>query len=367
MKIDIDKIIIKCLYLAFIVTSYASYIPSSIVDDIIIIFIGMLLIFKVLKERKLNYKLAISIIIILLQCTFGIISKMEYSNYTISSLESYIKISVLLILTYYINLENEQKNRILKNFVILSIPNLFLGFLQYYQGNIKGVMLLGKYELVSGKYFYRIQGATGHPLYYAFLLDALILYFLYDSKFKFRNIMVLVCIVLCMFTYSSIAIIISILLVIFKILSKKQAIIKMIQKHSRMFIALIIVLSIGFIYKYMLTEMNTIRYVSTISTISNITFDSFLVGRGFGSYLSANYSEAYIFRVIYENGIIGLLPIVVILSDLIVKQIKNSDFRGTFIIYIYILNLFINEGYIVPYILLIPVFCCQNIAEKNNK
>lgn len=364
IKICIDDIIVKCLYLTFLVTSYSAYIPSNIIDDIIIAFIGILLLVKIIKKGFFDYKLLISFSIILLETILAIVSFNKYSNNTINSYVNFIKIYILLMLTFYIDLENESKRKILKNFVILSIPNLLLGLLQFFQTQILGMTLGGKYEIIGGEYFYRIQGGTGHPLYYAFIMLALIIYFLYNSKFQYKNIMTGICLILCFLTYSSFASIIAIGIIVFKILSKNKKIVKMIQKHTKIYVILVIVLSLIFIYKFMLNETNTIRYVSTIGTLQSINFNSFIFGRGFGSYLSANYAEAYIFRLIYENGIIGLLAMVLVMHNIIVIQIRKKDFASLFVCSIFILNCVINEGYMTPYIILMPIFCYQTIIDK---
>lgn len=365
MKINIDNIIIKCLYLVFIATSYASYMPVSIIDDIIIMVVGILLFWKICKEGFSNYNLSIAFVIILLECFWAIISATEYSS-NAASFISFIKICILLMVPSYIKLDCAYRNKVLKNFIILSVPNLLLGFWQYYQTQINGIPLEGKYELLEGSYSYRIQGGTGHPLYYAFLMIALVIYFLYNSKFKFRYIMAVLCIALCIYTYSSFALVIVLALVLFKIFLEKQKIVDLLQKHSKTCIILAILVSMVFIYNNMLTEENTIRYVSTMETLNSIDLKTFLTGRGFGSYLDANYSEAYIFRIFYENGIIGLVAMVLILLNLTLVQMRNKNFSGMFICYIYILNLFINEGYIVPFMIFIPIFCSQILGKTTD-
>lgn len=362
--INTDNVIAICLYVAFFVTSYASYMPSSIIDDLILIVIGIMLVYKVIKNGFLNPKILTAFIILAFECIFAIISTLKYSENAIESFTSFIKICILLMLPFYTKFKEEDKNKILRNFSILSIPNLLLGIWQFYQVQINEIALEGKYEIIQGNYFYRIQGGTGHPLFYAFLMVALILYFLYNSKFKFRYIMVATCVILCGLTFSSFAILIAIAIVLFKIVSNKSIIIEAFQKHSRICIIFALIVSILFIYKYMLNEKNTIRYVATQGTLSSITFNSFFTGKGFGSYLEANYAEAYLFRIIYENGSIGLLAFILIISSLISMQTRNNDYAGMFMVFVYILNLFINEGYIIPYIILMPIFCSHTIKKE---
>ena len=171
--------------------------------------------------------------------------------------------------------------------------------------------------------------------------------------------MVVICAILCALTQSSFAILIVIGIILFKFISKKSIIVETLHQHSKICIILALLVSLVFIYRYMLNETNTIRYVATKGTLSSIAFNTFITGKGFGSYLEANYSEAYLFRIIYENGVIGLTAIVLILSSLTSMQTKNKDFAGIFMVFVYILNLFINEGYIIPYIIFMPIFCSQ--------
>ena len=124
ITINTDSVIAICLYVAFFVTSYASYMPCSIIDDVILIVTGIMLVYKVITNGFLNKKIQTAFIILAFECIFAIISTLKYSENSIESFTSFIKICILLILPFYIKFKEEDKNKTLRNFSILSIPNL---------------------------------------------------------------------------------------------------------------------------------------------------------------------------------------------------------------------------------------------------
>lgn len=360
-KMTINKFYEICLYLSFFATSYAYYVPTSMIDDAIVMIIGVLIVLQIIKKMRINYKIAITIIAIIIEILWSIIVS-KISDNTIWSFIAFLKIYILILLSMYVHFDNRDK--VIKNLAIISIPNILIGLWQFFQTYILGMTLEGKYEVLNATRVYRVEGATTHPLYFSLLMVGLVLYYLYISKSKIRYIMVAICTGLCLLTYSSFANVIVIGLVIFKFFPKTQAIISLLKNHAKLWMFLAIVASVIFFFNYMLSEVNTIRYIAARDTISSLNYTVFFLGRGFGSYLDANYSEAYIFRIIYENGILGVIIFLIILLKLISMQIKNKNYLGLFIIFVYILNIFINEGYMVPYIFFIPIYCSEIINGK---
>lgn len=359
----INKFYEICLYLSFFATSYAYYMPTSRIDDIIVMIIGVLITLQIIKRMRINYKIAITIIAIIIEILWSIIVS-KISNNTIWSFITFLKIYILILLSMYVNFDD--KDKVIKNLAVISIPNILIGLWQFFQTYILGRILEGKYEIFNDTRVYRIEGATTHPLYFSLLMVGLVLYYLYISKSKIRYIMVTICTGLCLLTYSSFANVIIIGLVVFKVFPKTKTIVSLLKNHAKLWMFLAIIASVIFFFNYMLSEVNTIRYIAARDTISSLNDTVFFLGRGFGSYLDANYSEAYIFRIIYENGVLGVIIFLLILSKLISMQVKDKNYLGLFIIFVYILNLFINEGYMVPFMFFIPIYCSETIINKKS-
>lgn len=355
-----DKFRFILLLIAFVSTSYASIFPVMWIDDAIVLALGVLLLLQI-KARKQKIGLGLSTywLLFVFSSLWMIVSLIGTVNKN-EAITSYLVFVKILILITSCLLPSSQKSDEIKRlnlFIYLSIPNLVLGLNEYYLAYIKKQYIAyGKYELDVG---FRLQGATGHPIFYSLLLVMCVCCFLFFLKNKISIILAIICSFLCYYTWSSFSFALVIFLWILKTFSlKKNG--SSFKKLAKVLLPITIIISIVFLILYMQKETYTIRYISMKTTIQNLNAYNLIIGNGFGTFSKAGLSEAYIFRVLYECGVIGLATLFIPLWVLMKNNKKNGNYVGMFVLTSYILNDFINEGYVVPFMFFIPIFCGIN-------
>ena len=122
---------------------------------------------------------------------------------------------------------------------------------------------------------------------------------------------------------------------------------------------LLIVGLIGYsvlIYMVLIKEKNTIRFISIHHTINNLGLLNVVAGNGIGSYLMDGFSEAYVFHVFYEQGLIGVFMLLFPMIQYLLIQQRNKNYGGVIFILTVMLNCVINEGYAIPYLFaIVPI------------
>lgn len=350
------------LYIFFIVTSYVTIFKITFMDDLIVMaMIVMQILFITLHYKKIKRETAITMLMLVVISAYFIYGNICKSNgHNFNNFFVYFKIIVFMIQAQFFEFDGIQKNIIMRKLVIISIPNIIYSFYEILCTYVRHTYLPGKYNS-SG--MYRLQGMTGHPLFYSLILVVVLMYLLYYTKGVISYLCAGIVFCFCMLTWSSLAQVAAILLVGYKFYQYtkvKGIIIKNIG------IAVIIVLSgmLAFIFLEMIKETYTIRYISVVETLKNINYTTISVGAGFGAYTANGLSESYIFHIMYDVGLLGLGFMLYILGKLIKKQIKKQNYAGTFIICLYFVNMVINEGYMIPFIALIPILSGEQMMTK---
>lgn len=351
------------LYIVFLSTSYAAVFSSSYIDDIAVLGIGVLeIIFFVLKHEQLSKELALIGSIMVVQAVWLVVSMLIGSvSYAVQSFFVYIKIIIMFILPFTVELK--KKDKFFRNLVIMSVPNIIYGLYEFYTTYVRHIYLPGKYD-ASGHY--RLQGMTGHPIYYSLLLVILLVYLLYICNKKIRFVAIPICIIFLILTWSELALVGMLLVVGYKVFQYTKVKNIFIRYVSVLTVSLMVGL-LGVIFIKMLGETFTIRYVSVMQTLKNVNFYNFIVGNGFGTYTEAQLSESYLFHVFYDSGIMGIILLSIILLDLYKKMMFSKNYVGIFTLSLYVVSMFINEGYMVPLIAFIPVLCGTNIDSKKRE
>ena len=351
----------KLLILTFVISSYAAILPVSYIDDILILFIGLIEIAKVLKRRNMKVEKSISIILMLLVFeSVYLVSSLLYNEYYFESLFSYFvlfKMIIILILSMNCRRIKVDIIKIQQLLYILSIPNIICGLYQYiFTYILKGYIPGGKYELTHG---YRLQGFTGHPIYFSLLLLMLVLYLLFYSKSRFRLIVASLCIFMCLYTWTSFSSVLLIILLICYIFKKCS----LLKRYIKQVVIFGIIGASIFLIVSMNSESYTIRSISMNETFSNISFVNFLIGEGFGSFENNGLGEAYFFHLLYENGVLGIILFAIPIYKITRAMFIEKNYAGMFFVASFLLNNIINEGYLIPYILYMPFLC----LVRNNK
>jgi uncharacterized membrane protein YpjA len=136
------------------------------------------------------------------------------------------------------------------------------------------------------------------------------------------------------------------------------------RKYSKLIVACLMLGIVFGVFWYMSGETYTIRFVSAMATISKMNFHNFLIGDGFGTYAQAGLSESYIFHVMYETGILGIACLFIVLFVLMKEQLKEKNYIAVFVLCFYVISSLINEGYMIPFIICIPVLCCLSMQSS---
>ena len=118
------------------------------------------------------------------------------------------------------------------------------------------------------------------------------------------------------------------------------------------------------IFASMIKETYTIRYVSVVETLKNINPYNLIVGSGIGAFTDRGLSESYIFHIVYDSGLCGILLLGLIVFKLYKMQFKHRNYGGLFVLSLYLVSMFINEGYMVPAIIFVPIVCGKNILRS---
>lgn len=346
------------IFLFFIASSYAALLPNSYLDDVIVIFLAAVQIVDLVrkkgnirKEHALTYILLLGVVIRFLQ-SYLINGNTEGIA---ESFFSYFKIIIVLSLAFYIKLDKEGKMNILKMFVFLSFPNLARGVFEYYTTYIRGIYLPGKYEYG----LYRLQGFTGHPIFYSILLVICLCYLLYCAKGMVRFVLIALCTFLAIYTRTTLTLVFVLLLLAYYAIHK-TILDNIVRKYSKGIMVCALVGICAAIFLFMGGETNTIRFVAIMKTFSNLNILNFFIGDGFGTYAQAGLSESYLFHVMYETGILGVGCLLNILFVLLKKQLKEKNYIAVFAVCFYLVSSLINEGYMIPFIIYIPILCCAS-------
>ncbi len=351
------------IYIFIVVTSYAKLFSLSIWDDIIILVIGfMQILWLVIKRNEIRRNTAIIILLFAIQVVYFITNIILIGNsYTVESFLTYTKIIIALFQPILFDYKSEEKYVLLRNIFYISIPNLLYNAYEFIKTYIQHEYIGGKYD-ANG--MYRLEGLSGHPIFYSLLLVVLLLFSLYHCKSKLRYVYASVCFVICMLTWSSLAQVAALLLVAYKLIdyTKVKGIFK---RYVCLLAAGLITALTVFIFLSMIKETYTIRYISVVETINNIKLQNILQGSGFGTFAENGLSESYVFHIIYENGLMGILLVTIILAILYKIQFKKKNYTGLFILSLYLMNMVINEGYMIPFIIFITVLCGQNIEAPH--
>ena len=349
-----SKLFVLILIL-FVVCSYQKIILVDFLDDIFIIFMGIFYLIRLILKKLIKKNLLIYYFILFF---YGINSII---NHSISDLFILLKICIILFFcfeTYFTTSDNKTKG--LQLLLFISIPNVICGFYQYFKTYIQGVYISGKYDMTLG---YRLQGFLGHPIPYSLLILAvLIILLFFVKKWYIQFIGMIISVFLIKYTASDFAYALALLcigmkcmVILFNKLMKLRIKRKIIVSIT---ITMIFFGSIFLLYK-MSGEMNTIRYVSAIGVIRNINLVSFIVGHGIGAFRNSNYQEIYLFKVFYDMGIVGLGMLFHIFYSIIKENLKSGSYEGIAILTILLLNMVINDGYMIPFIIMVPIFCSK--------
>lgn len=352
------------IYIFFIATSYAAIFSVSYIDDIVVAVMGVLLLVYLCVDISRVKCIVLAIAALLaVQLANLLISKWICNDpNALDSFWTFTKIIIIFMQPIIIEYETEDKEKILRNVFYLSIPNLLYSCYEIFVTYIQHNYMPGKYD-ASG--MYRLQGFTGHPIFYSLLLSVLLMYLLYFCRWKIRYVLAMVCFMLCMLTWSSLAQVAALLLVMYKLIQYTK-----VKNVFRRYVSLVLLCLLSgillLVFASMLKETYTIRYISVMETIKNVNLYNLLVGSGIGSFATRGLSESYIFHIFYDSGLCGLMILGIIVCRLYRLQIKYKNYGGLFVLSVYLLSMFINEGYMVPAIVFVPIVCGRNILRSTD-
>lgn len=352
------------IYVVFLSTSYAALFSMSFFDDLAIIVIALLeLVFLASKHEGLKKEVAIIGSLLLVQLIWLVISMLIGSVSTaVQSFLTYLKILVVFAVPLVEEIDN--KDKMLRNLVLLSIPNIMYAMYEFFCTYVRGIYLPGKYD-ASG--YYRLQGLTGHPIFFSLVLVVVLMYWLYFSNSKMRIIFIPVCFLFALLTWSELAQVGAILLLGYKVFEYTKAK-NLFIRYASLVSGCLLTGLLFVIFIKMLKETYTIRYVSVIETLKNINFYNLFIGNGFGTFTENGLSESYIFHVFYDSGLLGIVLLGIIIFFLYRFMFSHQSYAGIFVLSLYLVSMFINEGYMVPFIAFIPVVCGIPVTvEKKRK
>lgn len=343
------------ILILFIACSYQKIISVDFLDDACFIIIGMYFFMGKIIRRKIKKIESYYYFIIL----FSFLSSLI--NNGIGDFFVFLKIVVTLLISYDIVFYSaKEKYMALKLSVICSIPNILCGINQYYITHIKHQYIMGKYDALLG---FRISGYVGHPIHYSLLMIGILLFVLFYTKKKYLKIIDSFILVFLIkytasdFSYALTIVFISIKMIVF--LLKYVSRLRNFKKYILPIACLTMILGSVFLVYKMTQEITTIRYISTIGAIQETNFFTAFIGHGVGAFTHNGYQEAYLFRIYYDMGLLGLTLIIGLLINMIKQGIMQKDYCSVIVLVSLFLNLIINDGYMIPFIAMVPLFCAR--------
>ena len=346
----------------FIICSYQKIFVVDYLDDICILFMGIFYMIKKIHGRFLKKYEFLYYVMIILYFSNTLL------NNSLGDFFVFFKIVIIILYSLELNFYSyKEKKMALYAFLIISIPNIICGIYQYYMTHVEDSHVIGKYDGISG---YRLQGFVGHPIHYSLLLvGVLIISLECVQMFVPRIILVVLLLFLIQYTaadFSRVLAVACILVKIFFVIFNRFKEKRIFEKFAMPLLKVAAVSAACFLFFQMGKEINTIRYVATVGTIRSITFTSFFVGHGIGAFTKMRFQEVYLVRVFNDMGMIGIGLLLYLIFRIFKKNIQVKNYYGVGALLILLLNMVINDGYMIPFIVMVPVFCSSLISETNS-
>lgn len=338
------------LFMLFI-CEYQKIVNIDYGDDICILLIFCYILRKIYKKKKINKLLSLFFIYMAINLPIAIYCS-GLKSYAI-----YFKIIILLIFSSCCRMKEDEKDRMLFGIEAISIPNILCGVLQLIQSYIFGIHLAGKHEPGIG---FRLSGFLGHPIHFSVFLLGLMVVILFNEKSKYKLCKLALLELLIVFSWSSYSIVVSLLIIFYWIITRWKVLYtirNLVNRHIKITLAYMIILISVMLFVYMTKEPTQIRYVSAVGVLKYTNIFSIVLGHGFGAFTKMQYAESYLFNVLFDTGIIGLLLLCYISFCNIRIKHKKIPIIEALLIGIALTNMVINDGYMIPFLFLIPLCC----------
>ncbi len=268
-----------------------------------------------------------------------------------------LKIVLLIISISNFDYTKKELTTFLKIFVVLSIPSIVYGLIQYYQANVLNIWIEnGKYEYIDGLWVFRMRGLAAHPIDFANqLVFNCVILACFFKKNIFTILFLVLNFIICYLTYSSLpfySLLILTLLYVFICFFRKK-ISTIIYLFIFIILISLLVLTLSNIHIFDIifeNEESTIRYKGISYCLESISKNP--LGYGFGTYSHLGYDEAFFFRVLLDNGFIGVaLFFFPIVYSIVVSFIKKDYVLCFTCLLLVLVNCLFNQLYILPGIL----------------
>ena len=313
-------------------------------DDLPILFFGIFILFNI-KKLDLGFKQPVRIVILFIFIIYLLIQNQLVGNtFFNSEILRYLFYGILFIFVISTDINTFHEDIPFFLFLIVSyfstqayLSSFNFGTDLYNNWNIG--LNLSDIDYIKG----RTNGfQAGGPNSFADLITVTAIYSMFKKKDSWLPWIVFNSVLACFFTYSRFSLIVLLIFIIYKILLVEHKTINFVI----LILALLVCSQFGLIERFSSDDNSGIedRVEMQSGTINFIYEDSVknnLIGRGFNSYIvkgdilydadqfnenniSYGPHNSYLF-ILLNYGLIGLLPYILIIIDLLYKWIKHVD------------------------------------------
>lgn len=352
------------------VTSYQQLFAAkfSLLDEVLLFGLIAYLIVFVLSQSKVRNINNLQIIF----CGYGVLCIVSIlaNQRSVSVLQLFNNFKPLIVITLFMLLKfyKHQYNSIMNIFLLINIPSIVWGVLQYFN-----IVAVGKqrYEMS------RLDGLSGHPINFGFILLAMIVWL--HNKY-FYNVMVKIIIVfltiLMIRTFSRLplAFLILYFIVYYYLRINKKLRIIMVLTMLMIGVSFVMSYRVDPFSKYLSDDINnTIRIYSLIKTpeIMSDSFKNLFMGVGVEQFVAnsdnklfyrynfsqnvvnfamtnkASAFESHAAKQLIETGIIGTM---LFYGFFICLFFRQKELLGKYFIAILLLSSVLNPFYSIPFI-----------------
>ncbi len=305
-----------------------------------------------------------------------------------SSLLNNIKPLLILILFSSIKIYDKQKKNVLVFFLLLNIPSILYSIYQYNNRYSWAILGLKMRDGVG-----RIEGYSGHPITYAFILVSMV-FIIFSFAYKNKEIkkikkfiLYFICVMLtglAVLTQSRypIALLVLCALLLFFIRQKYS---------SRVLYVMAIILGGLFIFaiydegtlEFLSGEASTIRMQGVRTGIKTLgqfpllgcglgtfgtqsswecnsyvyeLFDVWITDTSIGHLSAGSYFETGFFQKLTENGLLGTACYYYIFYYYLNLGIRKEQYLSSAIIFLFVMNSVLNPLYRLPLVFLVGIF-----------
>ncbi|MDK2830224.1 MAG: hypothetical protein PWP67_3060 [Clostridium butyricum] len=179
---SIDELLI---YMLILVTSWQFFMPSTWLDEFVII---VLVAYTIVQKKAINKNFLILVCTYVVYCSIGLLVNRRISFYSIFILVDNFKPILLLVFILELKISKEKLVSVLNFFEIVNIPSLIIGIINAVRYNYLHQDLIistGTFKDINGVIIERAGGMLGHSGSFSEVCAVLVIITLFHPKQKF--------------------------------------------------------------------------------------------------------------------------------------------------------------------------------------